>query len=809
MDGEQIRTLVRKRASIKGTLTKIENMFKNEEDYKEFSKQALVLKEERLHDTFKKYEDYTLEICAIDPDLDDGDDVEEQYSKTLTVIRELLETINCEKSCKNECVTKSFNTKLPTINVPTYSGKYSEFKPFIQLFDSLIHNNQNLDDVQKFFYLRSFLREEPHDLVKNLTLSTESYHEARKILVDRYDNKYKITNEHIHILLDIVPICKSTASNLRNFVSIVKQQLAALKNLGHSVDQWDPIVLCILTRKLDLLCSREFQLARVRDPTVAHLINFLDKRALALENAVRPPERSQPTSKVAHVAAVKKTNPDTGAAAETVGTRSCLLCKSNHKLFTCPQFKLMSASDRIKFATSNKLCEVCLNNHSKKCRYHFKCNVCKEGHNTLLHEDKASSPVTLMSEAASEQVLLPTAQVKLLASNGTEVHVKALLDTGSQASFVTRELANLLKLQIDTANTPVIGIGNTLNKLKEKVHLEIHSLTQNFKISVTCYLLDKITSKLPQRKFDLHNIVLPSKIMLADKRFNEPSDIHILLGADIFFQILLPPEPELQALPSSSEAPDGSVTPKAPLLNTRLGYVIAGNTPTQHTEPVITLFCKKCDSDLNNSIVKFWKCESVPETFPEAHSENDLCEKIFCDNVEQDTKNNKIQVILPLKLPLDSINQALGDSLYLALKRFHNLEHRFKKDSNLFMLYKEFIHEYLKQKHGTLIDISQYNLCTDPVCFLPHHPVLRLDKKTKKCRVVFDGSMKTSTKTSLNDLLLNGPVVQKELVDVLMLFRVDEYFFITDIKNMFRNINIHLTLSSGETLQTKVLNVFN
>ncbi|CAK1595276.1 unnamed protein product [Parnassius mnemosyne] len=279
--------------------------------------------------------------------------------------------------------------------------------------------------------------------------------------------------------------------------------------------------------------------------------------------------------------------------------------------------------------------------------------------------------------------------------------------------------------------------------------------------------------------------------MLADKRFNEPSDIHILLGADIFFQILLPPEPELQALPSSSEAPDGSVTPKAPLLNTRLGYVIAGNTPTQHTEPVITLFCKKCDSDLNNSIVKFWKCESVPETFPEAHSENDLCEKIFCDNVEQDTKNNKIQVILPLKLPLDSINQALGDSLYLALKRFHNLEHRFKKDSNLFVLYKEFIHEYLKQKHGTLIDISQYNLSTDPVCFLPHHPILRLDKKTTKCRVVFDGSMKTSTKTSLNDLLLNGPVVQKELVDVLMLFRVDEYFFITDIKNMFRNINIH------------------
>nr|XP_053612506.1 uncharacterized protein LOC128676429 isoform X1 [Plodia interpunctella]XP_053612507.1 uncharacterized protein LOC128676429 isoform X1 [Plodia interpunctella] len=54
-----------------------------------------------------------------------------------------------------------------------------------------------------------------------------------------------------------------------------------------------------------------------------------------------------------------------------------------------------------------------------------------------------------------------------------------------------------------------------------------------------------------------------------------------------------------------------------------------------------------------------------------------------------------------------------------------------------------------------------------------------------------DGSMKTSNKTSLNNLLLNGPVVQKELVDVLLLFRIDFYFFITDIKNMFRNILLH------------------
>lgn len=133
----------------------------------------------------------------------------------------------------------------------------------------------------------------------------------------------------------------------------------------------------------------------------------------------------------------------------------------------------------------------------------------------------------------------------------------------------------MLQLKVNLANTAFIGIGNTINKLKERVNLDIHSLTQNFKFNVTCYIMDNITSKLPQSKFDLRGLKLPPQALLADKKVNEPSSIHILLGADIFLQLLLPPEPEV--LLSSLEAvSDGSVT--STFLNTRLGYVIAGNT---------------------------------------------------------------------------------------------------------------------------------------------------------------------------------------------------------------------------------------
>ncbi|XP_048478565.1 uncharacterized protein LOC105389454 [Plutella xylostella] len=58
-------------------------------------------------------------------------------------------------------------------------------------------------------------------------------------------------------------------------------------------------------------------------------------------------------------------------------------------------------------------------------------------------------------------------------------------------------------------------------------------------------------------------------------------------------------------------------------------------------------------------------------------------------------------------------------------------------------------------------------------------------------RVVFDCSMKTNKKISLNDILLNGPTVQKELFDIVLLYRYGEYTLSSDIKKMFRNILVN------------------
>lgn len=75
-----------------------------------------------------------------------------------------------------------------------------------------------------------------------------------------------------------------------------------------------------------------------------------------------------------------------------------------------------------------------------------------------------------------------------------------------------------------------------------------------------------------------------------------------------------------------------------------------------------------------------------------------------------------------------------------------------------------------------------------PAFYLPHHGVLHQSGPTKKIRVVFNGSSKSTNGTSLNDILHTGAKLQVDLINVLLFFRTFRYVFSTDIEKMYRQI---------------------
>ncbi|XP_055614940.1 uncharacterized protein LOC129761250 [Toxorhynchites rutilus septentrionalis] len=137
----------------------------------------------------------------------------------------------------------------------------------------------------------------------------------------------------------------------------------------------------------------------------------------------------------------------------------------------------------------------------------------------------------------------------------------------------------------------------------------------------------------------------------------------------------------------------------------------------------------------------------------------------------------------------------LGDSHDIALRRFHGLKKRFAADNNLKTQYIESIEEYLAMGH--MIEAPEED-SRQPLYHLPQHAIIKSDSTTTKLRVVFDASCRISTGVSLNDGLMVGPVVQEDLLSIVLRFRFRRFAIIADIAKMYRMVRLN---SADQPLQ--------
>ncbi|CAB3237424.1 unnamed protein product [Arctia plantaginis] len=108
--------------------------------------------------------------------------------------------------------------------------------------------------------------------------------------------------------------------------------------------------------------------------------------------------------------------------------------------------------------------------------------------------------------------------------------------------------------------------------------------------------------------------------------------------------------------------------------------------------------------------------------------------------------------------------------------------------------YKQFMQEYLDLGHMRLVKSS-----LNQAYYLPHLGVLKLESETTKLRLVYNGSSKTSSGNSLNDLMYSGPILQKDLQALILVWRSYRYVITADIEKMFRQTFVRRT---DQPLQT-------
>ena len=77
------------------------------------------------------------------------------------------------------------SVKLPKLSLQKFSGDITTWSTFWDTFESVIHKNPNLSDIDKFDYLNSLLENTAADAISGLTLTSGNYNEAIVILKEK------------------------------------------------------------------------------------------------------------------------------------------------------------------------------------------------------------------------------------------------------------------------------------------------------------------------------------------------------------------------------------------------------------------------------------------------------------------------------------------------------------------------------------------------------------------------------------------------------------------------------------------------
>lgn len=739
---------------------------------------------------------------------------ETSYFGCVAVAQELLSAASAEQETGS--VTGSSdsagkpggpNIKLPTIKLPIFTGRYQEWLEFHDTYKSLIHDNTTIPKIHKFHYLRNSLKDNAALIIKSLEFSSDNYDVAWDLLCNRYHNDRILINNHIQELFNIQPVVEESSKALRNTIDSVNKNLRALKTLKLPTEHWDMIIIHMVTSKLDSSTIRDWEKERnniTHLPTLHDFNKFLKNRADILETVEESSTHKKQQQTQRRHSDITHNRPKTFLVSQTQKQArfKCPVCKGHHTIYQCTKFKSMPIETRIEQVKQLNLCTNCLRSghDEQRCRL-SSCRLCTQRHNTMLHNNTTvpkastssegcvvlptvqeqkqpqSSSVTL-SSINHCQVLLSTAVINIQDLHGHTYKVRALLDNGSTSSFITEALRVQLGIPSYSTSLLVQGLNNQSSEITQRCDVTISSLTTSgYTTDINCFVVPHITQLIPTSPINCNSFSIPPRIHLADPNFSTPSEVQMLLGADIFWDVLL-----------NNHISLGKNKPT--LIETTLGWLVTGsvqsNKSTNNINQSHTVHCHFLNNNnIEEKLDKFFELESVPTT-QQVHTKGESeCEQIFKTTTKRHT-DGKFIVTIPFK----ESPEVLGDSKQQALIRFQSLERKFKRNPEFKEKYTQFLDEYLALGHMSE-NTTPHN---DSISyFMPHHGVLREDSSTTKLRTVFDCSAVTSTGKSLNDIQHIGPTVQDDLLSILIRFRQYKFVVTSDIEKMFRQAYVNNT----------------
>ncbi|XP_076247811.1 uncharacterized protein LOC143187485 [Calliopsis andreniformis] len=435
--------------------------------------------------------------------------------------------------------------ELPKQNLPRFSGDPRKWCHFVDIFTASIIKDQRLSDVQRLQYLNGCLEGEALASIATLEIADRNFKPAWDTLTEQFGNPRRMVLQLLATFTKLKPIRTGDIESLQQVTVGWKQTLAALQKLGRKVEHYSDVLVILIKSKLDQSLEWEWegtQKLNSEIPSFNEMLDFLREHEHRLHVLINPLQKQavDPTSKprIRQHNAVVESSPSP--------TMECTFCGLPHGITTCKKFKLLTPELRFHYIKANQSCINCLaSTHTvARCPKNAACTKCSKKHHTILHFDApqvgtgnrrstkkpqqgqreagrsnvparepakvntksrastSSADVTShcsATESGTPAVFLATANVRVTGKGGTTRIARALIDQGSEASFISANLANDLRLERRKTPATVTGLGGgKAQDIKYSVDIEFGSTRcteEAFRTSA--YVVPRITSYAP------------------------------------------------------------------------------------------------------------------------------------------------------------------------------------------------------------------------------------------------------------------------------------------------------------------------
>ena len=217
--------------------------------------------------------------------------------------------------------------RLPKLEVQKFDGKLHKCQEFWDSFESAIHRNESLDDVDKFSYLRGLLVGPARSAIAGFGLTSANYESAVELLNKRYGKKTAIQQAHVNELLNTQPVFhERDAPRLRSLYDFLETKYRALQALGVDENTYSAIVVPSILKKLPH--SLRLTIMRGKEHQKWNLIALLE----ALGDEVELREEYNDSTRHSHARDFQKRGdlPSTTMHVDSEKEMNCAFCLGQH-----------------------------------------------------------------------------------------------------------------------------------------------------------------------------------------------------------------------------------------------------------------------------------------------------------------------------------------------------------------------------------------------------------------------------------------------------------------------------------------------